>query len=883
MNNAGVSDREPLMATLARGDDAVEDILGKLSIDEKVALLSGNGMWESGAVPRLGLPPLRFCDGPHGARGPSLGGQADTPLSPCEAALAATFCEETVREVGALVGEDCARKGCHMLLGPTLNLQRYPISGRHFECYSEDPHLTARLGVAWITGVQCHVAACAKHFVGNDQETDRGTMNSVIDERTLREVYLAPFEASVVEGQVEAIMCGYNRLNGKTCTENPWLLERVLRADWGFTGLVMSDWWGNRSMLPALRAGLNLEMPGIEPRFWGGHLADAARRGQVPQELLDSRCRPVLRALRRASTRRGGVAPEDPTRRRTVLRKAAAESLVLLKNEGAVLPLDLRTIGRVAVIGPNAAATVIQGGGSSRVQARRSTTILDELKRALEPRGVTVVYEQGCTWEWLPPSAVTIDVEGLLSMGSCDAEGQPAKSGSSIRRSTTVNDKFLNFASKLSRAEFFRRACMPMLRRCGLRLSTPEEAASKRLPTPAATRGKQQAERDDRPLLGGALAVAIFGPCWFLYGLREASSLQLAASAAITAVAASITGRVAWRHRGGGPAVRKRRQEEGFLAAAERAAASADAVVLVLGTHGWWEVEGVDQPHMSLLGSQDELVRRVVAAATGHPVVAVLNVGSPKELPWVDQVPGILLAHFGGEELSPAVVDVLLGSTCPAGRLPTTWPQRLDDVPAVAAAVAAAAASLGGQSVLPAGSLQYEEALFVGYRGYAPSAPPWYSQQASQYGQAGQAAPPRPLFVFGHGLSYTRFDYGPLTVKLVELISGSRGPCALASLTVTNVGERAGAEVVQLYVSAPGQPRALRAFTRTASLAPGASQDLVFQLGARALGERYEVSPGAASSSTSSAWRRPAPGTIVELEAAASAVDVRQRARLVLA
>jgi len=206
---------EPLLLGVdGRKDARVEDTLACLTTEEKVGVLSGCGMWEAGGVPRIGLPPLRMSDGPHGARGLSLSGEEGAALAPCEAALAATFNEALVEEVGSLLGQECASRGAHVLLGPCLNLQRWPLCGQHFECFSEDPYLSGRAAVAYVRGVQRHVAACAKHFVCNDQEDYRHTLSSVIDERTLREAYLAPFEAAVIEGGVESVMCGYNRLNG---------------------------------------------------------------------------------------------------------------------------------------------------------------------------------------------------------------------------------------------------------------------------------------------------------------------------------------------------------------------------------------------------------------------------------------------------------------------------------------------------------------------------------------------------------------------------------------------------------------------------------------------------------------------------------------------
>lgn len=864
-------------------DAEVERMLRQMSSEEKVGLLSGRSMWKAGGVPRLGVPALAMSDGPHGMRGLGLSGEAGAVLAPCELALAATFDEGLIGEVGTLLGEDCARRGASVLLGPCLNMQRSPLFGRHFECFSEDPYLSGRAAVAYIRGVQQHVAACAKHFVCNDQEKNRHTLNSVIDEATLREVYLAPFEAAVIEGGVESIMCGYNRLNGMFCTENEWLLQKVLRDEWHFQGWLVSDWFGNQSTVPALKAGLNVEMPGIEPRHYGGYLLEAVRQGSVSENLLDERCRPVLKTslCRRATSTPGPALQASDSQafmnRRRLLLRAASSSIVLLRNEAGALPLEGGdSIRRLAVVGPSAVATTVQGGGSARVRPRPCSSILDAF-RAANPR-LVVLHEPGChrgEHQWHHP-----EFKVLRPMAGCTASGQASAALHEVIP-TRVFDISLILGAKISNNECFRRFVMPVARCLGWRQNDPAEIAQKlaKSKQPAHGHAEVDAKRTTRLACCASItAFAVFASLsvW-------ASSSHWYRLGAISGVASvcTLVGQF-WccrRH------AQLRRAEDRMLRAAETVASDSDACVVVLGTDGDFEGEGDDQPDMALPGRQNELVERVVASSRG-PVIVVLNVGSPKELPWLNSVSAVVLAHFGGEEMAQAVVDTILGINCPAGRLPTTWPRRLEDAPVFATAHGWAPSArelelkesttlLGAPTTRPRavghghlpGECIYTEGLRVGYRSF------------SDGGALGSTAP---LFPFGFGLSYTAFAYGTLNVKLEVPCASAGGPQASVSLIIQNTGRRSGSEVVQLYTDAVqgnGKdaasqaaqirtgPRSLRGFSRTGDLAPGEEQAVTFTLGPRALGSSYCVEQGA--------WTRPQPGMRVCIEVGASSTDVR--------
>ena len=315
----------------------------------------------------MGIPALKVTDGPIGARGERwTGGQS--AAFPCGTALGATWDTDLIEEVGQRIGNEAKRKRCHVLLAPTVNTHRHPLAGRNFECYSEDPHLTARAAVAYITGVQSQNVGCSvKHFAANDSEFERMTISSEVDDRTLREISLPPFEAAVREAGAWSVMSAYNRLNGHYCSEQPWLLGTLLKQEWEFEGLVMSDWYGTHSTAPAANAGLDLEMPG-PPAWFGPKLAQAVRDGEVDEKRLDDMVRRVLAILERTGALDDpAVRPEesldDPVDR-DVARRAASGSFVLLQNRSAALPLE--RVATLAVVGPNADIAHVMGGGSAR-------------------------------------------------------------------------------------------------------------------------------------------------------------------------------------------------------------------------------------------------------------------------------------------------------------------------------------------------------------------------------------------------------------------------------------------------------------------------------------------------------------------------------------
>jgi beta-glucosidase len=759
--------------------ERIERLVGDMTLDEKAAFVAGADLWHTPGVERLGVPPLKVTDGPGGARGEKWTGHAAASF-PCGTALGATWDPALVEQVGARIGNEAKRRHAQLLLAPTVNTHRHPLAGRNFECYSEDPHLSARAAVAYITGVQSQGVGCSvKHLVANDSEFERMTISSEVDERTLREISLVPFEAAVRDAGAWSVMTAYNRLHGTYCSEHDWLVGDLLKGEWGFDGMVISDWFGTHSTAPAANAGLDLEMPG-PPQHFGPKLADAVRAGEVDEKTLDDKVRRILTLLDRAGAldAPGGEPEEsiDDPQDRAVARAAAAASFVLLRNRGDALPLgpDVQTI---AVIGPNADVAMIQGGGSARVSPHEPVTPLAGLRARFAD--ATVEHARGCSsYKQTPPiDARTID--GALHVeyfGGREREG----------------DVLLVEETKLGYFTFLGAVAPGVPDDFSLRVTGTIVAPE----TGEWTLTLVQAGRA-RLSLDGALLVDNWDPtghsdAFFGFGSDEvAATVELTAGEAHALEVEFVPAGPAL----GGLAIGcMPPSPPDLLERAVEVAARADAVVLVVGTDGDWETEGHDRESMALPPPQDELVR-AIAAANGRTVV-VVNTASPVSMPWLDDVSAVLQGWFAGEEWGNALADVLSGDQSPSGKLPTTIPVRIEDTPAFT--------SYPGER----GHVRYGEGVFVGYR--------WYDTRRIE-----------PRFSFGHGLSYTTFALGDATWDGDEV-----------RVTVTNTGTRRGAEVVQVYVhdaeaSVARPDQELKAF-RKVWLDPGASATVSLPLDDRA-------------------------------------------------
>ena len=761
----------------------IQGLVGRLDLAEKVALLSGQDFWSLPAIPRIGLRSLIMSDGPIGVRG--TGWTPDPSIAlPSPTALAATWDPALAARAGRLLGQEARRKGVHVLLGPTVNLHRSPLAGRHFECYSEDPLLTGEIAAGFVTGMQeRHVAATVKHLVGNDFETDRMTVDVRIPERALRELYLAPFER-VIRAGGWAVMSAYNAVNGLSMCCNGPLQNDVLKDEWGFDGVVISDWRAARDTVGAALGGLDVAMPALESP-WGDRLIAAVRAGDVPEEVVDDKVGRILRLAARVGALDGippdrglpagdagglppdgggvppdggGVPPDDvdvsadggavpadegglPADEdgRVVAHEIAVRSFVLARNHDYTLPLEAAGLTRIAVIGALAHDARILGGGSAQVTPPYAVSPVEGLGRALP--GIDIAYAVGTDPRpFLPP-----------------AKG-PEWTGITLALTGTDQTIRLTEAAVRWIGDLPGRVAPEAV--TGLRLSatfTPDQDGEHTFGVSGF--GTFDLTVGDERLYAGSLHPAGAGRAELLLTPRE--------HRAIVALAAGVPVRVVLTqtikpglahtiattlgHRPPGP------DADGMIDEAVELAAESDVAVVVVGTTEQVESEGFDRTSLSLPGRQDELMVRVAAA--NPRTIAVVNAGAPVLLPWADHVAAVLLTWFPGQEGGAALADVLLGVAEPGGRLPTTWPRREQDCPIL--------------DITPRhGVVTYDEGVFVGYRGWR--------------------LPPR--YAFGHGHGYTTWAYESLSVTSTEVV-----------VTLTNTGGRTGREVVQVYAGPTGE------------------------------------------------------------------------------
>ena len=650
--------------------DRIEALLDQMSLAEQVSLLSGEDFWSLPAIPRLGIGRLRVTDGPNGARGGgSLIGGVKSAAFPAGIALGATWNTDLVEEVGAALADEVMSKGAHMLLGPTVNMHRSVTNGRNFECYSEDPVLAGALAAAYVRGLQAKgVAATVKHFAGNESEIERTTMSSHIDERTLREVYLVPFERAVKEGGTWGVMTAYNRVNGTFASEQRWLNEDVLRGQWGFSGLLMSDWFGSHATAETVNAGLDLEMPGPS-RDRGDKLIAAVAAGTVAAATVRSRAQAILSVMARTGalddTHPHGERADDRPEHRALIRRAGGEAIVLLKNAeiGDTPALPLGGAGRIAVIGPNAKTAQIMGGGSAQLNAHYRVSPWDGLTAALGAD--RLVYAEGCSNHRFEPLLDT-DMSAeyfantTLAGEPVHRETQPETQAFWIGQVAGGKVDPLQFSARLT-GQF-----------------TPAVTAIHRVGVISA--GLARVTINGR-LVADAWSAWRKGRTFFEEGCDEVvGEIPLVAGKPVEVVVEfathgySVLGIAAFRLGIGVPL------SDAYLAEAVRAAEGADAALVFVGRNAEWDTEGSDLLNIALPGRQDELV---AAVARANPrTIVVMQTGGPVEMPWIDDVAAVLEAWYPGQEAGNAIADVLTGAAEPGGRLPQTFPRRWADNPA---------------------------------------------------------------------------------------------------------------------------------------------------------------------------------------------------------
>ncbi|GAA3102871.1 beta-glucosidase [Kribbella aluminosa] len=726
-----------------------DDLLGRLSLEEKVRILTGQDFWSTHALPSIGLRSMVLSDGPSGVRGP-VWDERDPSLSlPSATALSSSWDVGIAHRYGVVSALEARRKNVDVVLGPTINLHRSPLGGRHFEAFSEDPVLTADLAAAYVAGVQeLGVGATPKHYVANDFETDRFTANVEVDERTLREVYLLAFEKAVTESKAWLVMSAYNSVNGATASEND-LLETPLNTDWGFDGVVVSDWTAVRSIESAKHS-QDLAMPG-PIGAWGDALVAAVRSGEVKEDAIDRKVLRILALAARVGALEGYEKPADPPQvdGPAFARTAAAEGTVLLVNR-RVLPWQ--DVQKIAVIGHNARDARTQGGGSATVIPEKVVSPLDGLRAAL------------------PDADITYSIGAVVQEGVADlpldtmTNPQTGEHGARVRF-LAADGSELFAEDRFSSALVYLGGNAPIGDSAVFEFRTtwtPAESGAVRLGFASVGHGRIFADgnllREDTAVpVGNDLGAALLSPPSISTPLDVTAGtpvdvrveLDLPKVEGGLSNALSITVGVE-------PA---NDDPQALIDEAVAAARDADVALVVVGTNSKVESEGYDRTSLALPGRQDDLVRAVAAA--NPRTVVVVNAGSPVLLPWRDDVAAVLATYFGGQEYGDALADVLLGRAEPGGRLPTTWPREQADVPVI--------------DVTPVnGVVRYDEGIHIGYRAWL---------------KAGTA----PAFEFGHGLGYTTWELSDLRAN---------DPSSVA-LTVRNTGDRAGKHVVQVYVERP--------------------------------------------------------------------------------
>ena len=731
----------------------INKLIQDLTLREKISLMSGFNSWYTNKIDRVGIPSIKMSDGPNGVRGDSNSGKSSACF-PCAISIGSTWDMDLINQLGIALGEEAKVKDVDVLLGPTINIHRHPLGGRHFESFSEDPFLTGKIATEYVKGVQSQdVAACLKHFIGNDTEYERHLVSSNIDEKTLREIYLLPFEMGIKEGNAQVVMSAYNKLNNIYCSSHKELLIDILKDEWGFDGYVVSDWGAALETEENAKGGLDLEMPG-PGNVWGDQLFAAVSEGKVEEELIDDKVRRILN-IANFSKRF-----ENPTNKpelsnnseehRKLLKKAAASGMVLLKNND-LLPLK-SNVKNLAIIGPNAKEAQIIGGGSASLKPHYQAHPLEAFQNKLGDH-TNISYAKGChTHKFLPRVN-----EGFMD----DKEGFLVEyfEGSNFDENLLVQEHLIG--NKFWVFEGFAKDVIAKFERpdISVRFScayTPDISGQHEFEIFGI--GKARLFIDGEELIDNWTETSP-GEAFFsfssdskraLVNLIEGTTYQL---------------EIRYKFEGNFPAIYigcQAPDKVNLFDEALEVASAADQVILIVGTNSDWETEGNDRSDFNLPVNQNHLIEEVLRVNPN--TLVVLNTGSPVKMPWADKAEAIMQTWFAGQEFGNALVDIITGEINPSGRLPTSFPKNIEDTPAFN--------SYPGKDL----QMHYDEKLLVGYR--------WYDKKNI-----------KTLFPFGHGLSYTNFEYSDLEVDVhpKNMVS--------CKFSVRNTGQVAGIETAQCYVS----------------------------------------------------------------------------------
>ncbi len=782
--------------------DDLREIARTLPLEDKIALLTGQNMWSLRAIDSIGLREVAFSDGPVGVRGLGLIEGETSILFPSPSAISAAWDRDLAFEVGQAFAREARSHGVDVVLAPQVNIQRTPVAGRHFECYSEDPYLTSVVGAHVVSGIQDQgVAACVKHYVANDSETDRTTAISRVDPKTLHEVYLAPFDAAVEAG-AWSVMAAYNQTDDGTetspMTAHHHLLSDVLKGDLGFDGVVVSDWVATRTTAQSAIGGLDVVMPGPGGP-WEAKLLEAVETGRVPDDEIDDKVARILLLARRVGALDRPAAPITHTGDlRALIRRAAARGTVVLRNASDTAVWDREAPASIALIGPNAVRPHVLGGGSSTVHPAHVVTPAEGLAARYPDAVLTVA--RGCDPRRMAPQFDLSAHDARISVVHLDADGRPLRTHSLDSWDGWLRDLPADTASVDLEFDF-------MLTEHGDHSIQMGTVGAHRVEVDGALVSSSHTEVGVEVILdssinnpeGETTAVTIDSPRRVSIRSRHR---------VIDAEGYGRLIRAELRHGVPGPS------DDEEIQAAIAAAAAAEMTVVIVGTNEEVESEGWDRATLALPGNQNALVERVLDVAPD--AVIVVNAGAPVILPWLDRASTVLWVWFPGQEAGHAIADILAGAVEPSGRLPWTLPASEDHLPV--------------PDGLPVhGVVDYVEGIHVGYRGWANST----------------HAPAAP---FGHGLGWTTWDYLDATAS-----EDADGGIAV-TVTVTNTGGRAGRDVVQAYVSTtPEQgldrPAIWLGGFEAAHLQPGETSAVIITIPRRQL-EVWDVPSGA--------WKLPA-------------------------
>ncbi|HSZ79687.1 MAG TPA: glycoside hydrolase family 3 C-terminal domain-containing protein [Chthoniobacterales bacterium] len=808
------------LAFLGRADESVdqrlEKILGQMTLEEKLDYLGGINAMSIRPIPRLGLPEIRMSDGPLGVR-------QDKPSTryPAGIALAASWNRDLAQREGVSIARDCRARGIHILLAPGVNINRLPICGRNFEYISgEDPYLASEMVVPFIRGVQSQgVTATVKHFSANNQEINRMTVNVIVPERALREIYLPAFEAAVRVAKVGAVMDAYNKVNGDYCTENNFINNLLLKGEWGFDGVLMSDWGATHSALGPARAGLDLEMPSGS---WmnAKNLLPAIRRGEVTEQQIDDKVRRILRLIIRMGyldrpQKDPSIPENDPESGKAAL-AIAEEGIVLLKNEKNVLPLDRAGIKRIAVLGPDAHPGVPSGWGSSYVNPYYAVSVLDGLKNHTGS-GTSVDY---------------FDV-GVGNFGTSEFEHE---------------DRPGDLAPGL-RAEYFSNlafADAPLIDRIDQRINfdwAGVDSVRGILPAQFTVRWTGMIQSNSSSLhvfraradsgIRVYLDDKVIIDDWSEHAAHPDVTTRFLDAGRVYRL------RVEYKNTGGGGAI----AQFGWASLkVPEAIRDYDAAIVCVGFDNGNEGEGSDRT-FGLPDGQDDLINGV--ADKNPKTIVVINSGGNVDMHrWLEKVPVLLHAWYPGQEGGNALAKILFGDVDPSAKLPVTFEADKNDNPAFESYPSDESSDINGENV------HYDEGIFVGYRGY-------------------ERLGIEPLFPFGFGLSYTRFEFSNLRIE-----QGDRPDLGnvQVSFEIRNIGDRAGAEVAQLYVSAvqPAVARPVKELKEFAKvfLLPGETKQTTLSLDRKSF---------AYFDSRTSQWRADPGGYVISIGASSRDLRLKQR------